>query len=312
MKSMKRYPLLFLGLALAMLIMSACGQSSSSTSSSSSNTSSNQAPLEVLQKSANAMQNLKTLHIDLDETFQVNGASSVSSQTLSNMVVTVKGSGEQSVPDKQQKMDLTLTMPNLSTQVSNVVINDKVYIKMGQGQWYVVDKSSSDYTGTSVFSSTTTIDYNNLLSLVEHTEVTDHGVENVDGQSLRHISAKLKKDAFQQLMPDNLHLKSSFGSLDLNTVKNFTASVDVYIDETEFYVHRFVLKGNQDMDGNSLTASGTIDLTINLSEFNQPVTITEPANATPLTDSTQLLDGLSLDGIESWYGKQDDWISIYR
>jgi hypothetical protein len=293
---MKRYALLFLGLVLVMMIVSACSQSSRSTSSSL-------APLEVLQKSANAMKNLKSLHFDLDGTFQVNGAINISSQTLSNTMVTVKGSGEQSIPDKQQEIDLTMTTPDLSTRVSDVVINDKVYLKIGQGQWYVVDKSSFNYTDGSyvggVFSSTTTIDYNNLLSLIEDTEFTDHGIENLNGQSLRHITANIKQDALQQVVSDNLYL---------NIVKNGSASADVYIDENEFYVHRVVWKANPGTDDNSTTTSATPGLTIDLSKFNQPVTVTEPANAIPLTDPTHLLNGLSLDEIESWYGKQGEWI----
>jgi hypothetical protein len=36
-----------------------------------------------------------------------------------------------------------------------------------------------------------------------------------------------------------------------------------------------------------------MEFTIDLSKFNQPVTITVPTNATPLTDPQQLLNGVS-------------------
>ncbi len=289
MKSMKRYPLLFLGLALAMMILSACGQSSSPPSSLT--------PLTVMQKSAIAMKDLKTSHIDLDETFQVNGAIALGTQTLPNTAVTLKGSGDQSIPDKQQQMDLTLTMPNLSTQVSDVIISDKAYIKIGQGRWYVVDTPNIDYTSgvyiTSVFSSPT-INLNSLLKLIEHTHFTDHGSEIVHGQPLRHITVNMKKDALQLLVSDNPHLKSNFSSLNLNAVKNCKASVDVYIDENQFYVHRTVLQVDLDTDDNNIMTSTTINVTTDLSKFNQPVTITEPANATLLTDLKQLLSGITV------------------
>jgi len=188
-------------------------------------------------------------------------------------------------------------MPNLSTQVSDVIINDKAYIKIGQGQWYVVDPPNIDYTSgvyiTSVFSSPT-INLNSLLKLIEHTQFTDHGTEIVQGQPLRHITVNMKKDAFLLLVSDNPHLKSSFSSLNLNAVKNLNTSVDVYIDENQFYVHRTVLQVNLGTDDNNLTTSTILSVTTDLSKFNQPVTITEPANATLLTDLKQLLSGITV------------------
>jgi hypothetical protein len=76
-------------------------------------------------------------------------------------------------------------------------------------------------------------------------------------------------------------------------VKNFNASVDLYIDENQFYVHRTQLKVNLGVDNNGKTSTTTIDTTVDLSNFNRPVTITVPANATPLTDPQQLLNGVS-------------------
>jgi hypothetical protein len=287
MKSIKHCSLLFLGLALVMIIMSACSQGSTPSSLS---------PLQVLQKSASAMKNVKTDHVDLNVTSQISGANATGLATPSNMNITLQGSGDQSIPDNQQKMDLTVSLYNLSAQVSEVMTNNKVYIKTPQGQWYSLDKNTiSEQSGCNLNSlfSGKTIDQNNLLGLIGHIQVTDHGTENVNGQSLRHITANMDKATLKQLVSDNPQLKCAVGSLDLNTVKNLNASVDVFIDEQQFYVHRTQIKINQGTDNNGTTTSANSNVIMDLSNFNQPVTITAPTNATPLTDPKQLLGGLN-------------------
>jgi hypothetical protein len=131
-----------------------------------------------------------------------------------------------------------------------------------------------------------------LLGFIEHIQITDHGNENLNGQSLRHITANMDKAALKQLVSGNPQLKCAIGSVDLNSVKNLSGSLDVFIDEQQFYVHRTQLKINQDTDSNGTTTSANSNLTMDLSKFNQPVTITAPTNATPLTDPKQLLGGL--------------------
>ncbi len=91
-----------------------------------------------------------------------------------------------------------------------------------------------------------------------------------------------------------MHEAPSYGQQDvdtlLNNTKKFLTTVDVWIDEQQFYVHRTQLKLNLDAD-TSTTGNGppssmatTLDTTIDLSNFNAPVTINPPANATPTTN----------------------------
>ena len=288
MKTIKRYPLLFLGLALAMIVMSACSPGSSTTSSLT--------PLQVLQNSANTMKNLQSSHEDLKLTLQTNGISTNNNDLPIPPKVTVEGSGVEAIADKQQKMDFKVTLPNLSFPISDVIAGDKIYIKIAQGQWYVIDKAKVDQASGGLISrllSGTPIDESTLLSLFKHINITDHGTENLNGQSLRHITANMDKVALQQLLLDNPQLQNQLGTQNLNAVKDFSASLDLYIDENHFYTHRTELKVNLGMDNNGKTATANVDLTIDLSNFNQPVTITAPANATPLTDPKQLLGELS-------------------
>jgi hypothetical protein len=286
MKSMKHYSPLFLGLALAMVIMSACSQSSG-------NTPSNLTPLAMIQNSANTMKSLKTVHNDLHMTMQTTGMST------NNMDMTLNGSGDESISGKMQKMDFTANLGSVSASFSEIVTNNTAYIQVGQVQWYSIDKTTFEQSSGNLGSlfSGATIDQSSLLGIIENVKITDHGDEDLKGQSLRHITANMDKTALEQLVAANPQLKGEFGSQDLSTtlnnVKNFNASIDVYIDESQFYVHRTELKVNFDGSTDGKTVGTNLDLTVDLSKFNAAVTISAPANATPMTNPHQLFGSLS-------------------
>jgi hypothetical protein len=82
------------------------------------------------------------------------------------------------------------------------------------------------------------------------------------------------------------------------------STLDVWIDETNFYVHHVELKLNADADLSSLATPGTngtitlpsnatvtLDSIVDLSKFNQTVTITPPANATPVNNPSVIFGG---------------------
>jgi len=286
MQAIKWCSPLFLVLALVMMIVSACSQG---------NTASSLSPLQVLQNSANAMRNLQTSHVALNVTSQISGTNATGLETPGNIDVTLKGSGEQLIPDNQEMMDLILSIDDLPAPVSEVKTSDKVYIQTPDSQWYSFDKSIFEQEDCSLanFFSPPTIDLSSLLTLIQHINITDDGHENWQGQSLRHMTANIDKTALKQLLSDNPGLKCEVGSQDLDTVTNFSSSVDIYIDETQFYVHHGELRINLGTNDNGQTTSNSTDFIIDLSNFNQPVTITEPANAIPLTDPKQLLGPLS-------------------
>ena len=79
-------------------------------------------------------------------------------------------------------------------------------------------------------------------------------------------------------------------------VGNWNRTRTFWIDETQFYLHKLELKLNLNADTSSLATpaatttsiptdvASNLDTVINLSNFNQPVSITPPANATPTDD----------------------------
>jgi len=123
---------------------------------------------------------------------------------------------------------------------------------------------------------------------------------SLNGQGLRHISAGLDKAGLKLLLTSNPQLSKLFRQQNITNVidhaKTFQASIDLWIDETNFYVHRAELKFDLDEDlsspGNSATPPPVLvsslathfDSITNLSNFNQPVTITPPATAIPTND----------------------------
>jgi hypothetical protein len=284
----KKVPILVVVMVSLVMLISACSQSTGTGSSSSSSLSVGQ----VLQNSANAMKQLKSSHIDLQSTtnIQTTGTSS----TAQNVNVQVKGDGDQQLPDQEQ---LNLTLNN-TTNVSEILQGNKVYIKNSQGKWYVLDKDALQNTVGNPFSGFT-VDQNSLLGLLQDIKLTDNGTQSLNGVNLRHITAQLDKTALQQLLNSDPQLKNTFGQQNIDTVlnntKTFVSTADVWIDETNFYIHRSELKVNLAADtsaiGNGVPNSmkTALDIIVDMSKFNQPVTITPPTNATPTNNPAVVL-----------------------
>ena len=296
MSTQKRLPILFLAMASLVLLISACSPSISIGGNTQSSLSAGQ----VLLKSAATMKQLKSSHIDLQSIVntQTSGGTVTTGTTTTtipeNVDLNIKGSGDQQLPNQEQ-MNLTI---NTNTNVVEILQGDKVYIKNQQGQWYVLDKNAlQGMVGNPL--SGIRIDQNSLLTMLQNIKITDNGDQNVDGQSLRHVTAQLDKDALRQLVNANPQLKNALGTTDtdaiLNNTKSFLSTVDVWIDESNFYIHRTELKINLDADTSSIgngaptSVKSNIDTIVDLSKFNEAVTITPPTNAIPTNDPATVL-----------------------
>jgi len=283
-------------MASLVLLISACSPSISIGGNTQSSLSAGQ----VLLKSAATMKQLKSSHIDLQSIVntQTSGGTVTTGTTTTtipeNVDLNIKGSGDQQLPNQEQ-MNLTI---NTNTNVVEILQGDKVYIKNQQGQWYVLDKNAlQGMVGNPL--SGIRIDQNSLLTMLQNIKITDNGDQNVDGQSLRHVTAQLDKDALRQLVNANPQLKNALGTTDtdaiLNNTKSFLSTVDVWIDESNFYIHRTELKVNLDADTSSIgngaptSVKSNIDTIVDLSKFNEAVTITPPTNAIPTNDPATVL-----------------------
>ena len=279
-----KYPILFILLISTVLFISACSQTTSGT------TSSNLSPLDVLQKSTDAMKQLKSSHVEIksNSNVQTSGGSTSSSNgapTASNSNFVLTASGDQALPNAEQ-----LNVNINTVKLTEILQGDKIYVQNSQGQWYVLNKSDFENASTNPFSGIS-FDQNTLLGALEHIKLDDHGTETLNGKSLRHLTATLDKEAVKEILTQNPQLKSAFGQQDVDTLLNntrkFLSTVDVWIDEQQFYVHRTQLKLSLDADTSTVgngapsNVATTLDTTIDLSNFNAPVTINPPANATP-------------------------------
>ncbi|MHB8597791.1 MAG: hypothetical protein ACYDER_13375 [Ktedonobacteraceae bacterium] len=298
MKIQKKFFVACIPLVLLALFISAC--SSTGTSGSSSNLTA----LQVLQNSATAMQKLKSSHIDFSLTGSANAsatATPTSSTSPSSASFSVKGNGDEALPS-QESLHIT-TMQG--TNLAEIVLGSKVYIQNTKGQWYVLDKSSLQGMTGNPFSGIDISNINDIIALAQHAQITDHGDQNLNGQSLRHITIALDKQGLQQLLTQNGQLASVIGQQAVNTIINgtqgFNSTLDIWIDETQFYVHRTELKLNVSANLSAATAttggnvpanvSTTIDSIVDLSKFNETVNITAPANAIPTTNPVSIFTG---------------------
>ena len=305
MRKIERGHYIFLGLVLAavLLVVSAC----SLPVSSSPTPTSSLTPLQVLQKSANAMQKLSSVHFEttIGGTFLAGNAGKPATPIASNGSFNLKASGDALLPN-QERSQITLSQ---SINFAEVVTADKVYIQNTRGQWYVLDKSTlQGYTGGNPFAGIHLPNMNDWLGLLQHIQITDHGTQALNGENLRHITATLDKDSLKQLLTSNQQLSNVFGSQNIDraidAAKSLTASLDAWIDESTFYVHRTELKFNLSSNLSSVVgASGTpaatvpssvtttLDSRVDLSNFNGPVTITPPANAIPTDNPFAIFGG---------------------
>jgi hypothetical protein len=280
-----------------LLLISACSPSLGTGNSSLT-------VLQVLQNSAKAMKDLKSAHIETKTTgtLQTLGTpGKPAPATASPLMFRVSGSGDEALPEQEQlQVAVSQGKSGSPANLAEIVQGDKVYVQNTKGQWYVLDKSALEGFTGNPFSGINGLDPNALLGLLQDTQITDHGDEVLNGESLRHISVALDKAGFKKILDSDPQLGNLFGQQNIDTLLNntklFASSLDLWIDETNFYVHRTELKINIDEDISSLSQSLTpvvtfplpagvitsFDSTLDLSKFNDPVTITPPAGAIPI------------------------------
>src|SRR5207253_5686456 len=90
------------------------------------------------------------------------------------------------------------TTPTTS-HLEQIVQGDKVYIKNAKGQWYVLDKSVLKGYVDKPFSGIKSPDLTELIGLLEHTRITDNGVQSLNGQDLRHITIARSEEHTSEL-----------------------------------------------------------------------------------------------------------------
>jgi hypothetical protein len=305
----KRPVILLIILASILLLISACSPTISGTGGS------NITVLQLLQNSSSAMSKLKSAHIDvkasgsgqaLTSSTATPAPTTGATPTINNVTFSLTGSGDEALPNTEaMQFNVTQSITNTTSNLAQIVQGDKVYIKNTKGQWYVLDKSVLKGYVDNPFSGINASDLSLLIGLLQHTKITDNGVESLSGQNLRHITIALDQVALKQFLSNNQQLLDVLGQQNLNAIidhtKAFSSTVDLWIDEATSYIHRTELKFNLSADTSTLgqyltptvitvvvpsNITTKFDSIVDLSNFNAPVTITPPASAIPTNDPT--------------------------
>lgn len=278
----KRYLLLLAALMTILLLASACGVNTANSAQSTP-------PLQVLQKSYSAMKQLKSAHF----TMQLNEQMNMGSGSSTN--IKISANGDEAPPDKAE-----VHLTELGMSLSAITLGRELYFQNSKGQWYVLQLSQAQGSAGNPFAGTSISAYNNLLALASKAHFVDHGMQKLDSQSLRHITVTLDKNALQQIISANLGSLGSANSASmkqlLNNLNMQNTTLDLWIDPATYYVHQMELKYTMSLNTGSfvtptpsatstpLSLSMATDTTIDMSNFNAPVTITAPSNAIPTTN----------------------------
>ena len=270
----KKHVIVFLALALVLLV-SACGSLGSSGS---------QTPLQVLQKSLTAMQQLKAVHISMKLTSNGDWGRSSKSSASHPFSVSATANGDEVRPDKSM---LHLSIGQ-GYNVAETTLGKLLYVQNSKGQWYVLDTSKHKGSANNPFTSMNSSTYNKLLAIAQKATYTDHGVQTLNGESLRHITVTFSKDVLKDLLnASNLStLQQQRANTLLNNAKLVNPTLDLWVDESTSYVHHmeliFDMNVNTSSFGTSVTSSTiNVDMTVDYSNFNVPATISAPGNAIP-------------------------------
>ncbi len=312
----KKHFLLLVALVTVLLLISACSPIGGGSGGS------NLTVLQLLQNSSKAMGQLKSTHIDLKangsgQAITTNATPTPTTGTgtptpttaVNNVTFNLIGSGDEALPNVEaMQFDVSqngATTTPTTSHLEQIVQGDKVYIKNTKGQWYVLDKGVLKGYVDNPFSGVKSPDLTELIGLLEHTQITDNGIQSLNGQNLRHITIAMDKEALKQFLSNNQQLVDILGQQNLNAVidntKTFSSTVDLWIDEATAYVHRTELKFNLGVDAGTLSRSITptvttvivpanvttkFDSIVDLSKFNESVTVTTPTGAIPTNDPT--------------------------
>lgn len=286
---------LFLLLAIVLLFVSACSSLIGAPGSS-------QTALQILQKSSDAMKSLKTVHFDMNMGESLKMSTPISTSTSpGNYTINVKATGDEVLPSQSSLQLTTATNIGSSSNIkfAETVTGGKVYIQNTKGQWFVLDQSQFKAAGGNPFAGTDVSGYNTLLDLAQKATFVDHGDQTLNGVSLRHITVTFGKNTLSDLLNATGALnklstqqQQSMNNL-LNSIKLQNASLELWIDESTYYVHQMEIKFTMNINTGAFVTPTTssssalfnmstaLDITINYSNFNAPITIKAPANATP-------------------------------
>lgn len=238
-------------------------------------------PAQTLQNSAAAMAKLNSVHVELQTTVNARANNSNGGVTFN-----LSGRGDAAQPS-DASFNLALGQKHLLGVVSK---GSKVYVQPSNGVWYWLDKSTVKNAAQNFFSQSLATRLGQIMTVVENAKLTDRGQESLNGTSLDHITATLDQQTLQSLNTQLAGLLPQ--GVQTGQSQITAASLDLWIDQSTWYVHQAILNVTTQVDMTALQpfigqsdTTGVVPVTVkaqvNFSKFNQPVTIQAPANSVP-------------------------------
>lgn len=242
---------------------------------------------QTLQNSAKAMSQLKSVHLDLQATLNIQAHTSSTNTNPVGMTFNVTGHGDVAMPNQ-----LALNLFLGQNRLFNVISTGKtVYIQGKNGQWYSIDISGNERR---IFSQGLPGSISTIVTELKSAKLTDHGQESVNGETLDHITATLDAQTLQALSSQLNGLFPAKQQSGLNALKQ--GALDLWIDQSTSYIHQATLHVAAQIDLSTLSRLSGINapstvlpldlkIQVNFSKFNQPVNIQTPSGAIPFPNS---------------------------
>ena len=312
--------------ALAALVVAGCGGSSNPSTGGTTAGAGGLTAQQIAEKSAAAMQSVKSASFTADLSASVKGdASKVTDTTLKPLLsapITLKAQGK--VSNEPQKLDMTLNAAaaGQSFAVALKMDNGQIWIQF-MNQWYVIPQSMlSGLTGASPAPSASSAPLTEQLggafkSLgIDPTTWTESyqlvGTDTLDGTAVYHVAQVLN---VSKMVDDLVKASGSVSSLtgglggasaspssitpaDAQAIKDALKGLklDYYYQKDNYYLRKLNLAVTADLSKDAQAAaqglqSADVNFTVTVADFDQPFTVAAPTGAKPFQDLMNALLG---------------------
>lgn len=288
------------GLLLLLFLLSACAGQPGTTASTSKPTPTPtptpkpKDPVTLLNDTQSAMQAVQLEHQIVKMTAGGDALAALTASNPSSSVDMSKASLDMKIESDIQKpnqssgtlyLNVSLGTMQVTYNLKQVDKDNQTYVQSSKGVWYVIDPQAANNPSANPFVSFTKVaDFDGMASSFQKGKVTDNGYNTVNGVRLRHLTSTLDQGA----------VGSQLGTSSLTNLD--TAAIDIWIDEATGYTYKidFKLTFKATATTTQTYAFGadtgpTLDIELDYSNFNQPVTITAPQGAVPADSFTAAL-----------------------
>jgi hypothetical protein len=321
--------LLLLLVALAVAAAAGCGSSTSATSSSApaaTTAATTMSADQIVAQSEAKMKDVKSASFTGDMSLKVSGdPSKMTDPTTKAMLsqgVSLHLEGKSQNQPVAADMKISLGLAGQTIELSLLSQGTKSWVEY-QGKWYVMDAKSAKSLSTQAQTGAAPTEQLKSLGLNPSdwgTSYTLVGTEDVAGAKVYHVKATADPqklaDALMKAAQDPSLAKKLGGTSQLKQLEQALSqnkqqaqqlkkslknvSVDYWIGVDDMLIHKASFNAALDTAGQkgmSGVNGMTMAMDLTMADFNQPVTVTPPANALPLKSLlNQMFGGLTTGG----------------